>query len=70
MKKYLKKKYKWAEQIFNTINWTAHATAIKKGNTASTRIAIIKGIHGWQPTKKQLAMINQYKNKEHQDHVT
>ena len=30
MKEYLKHKYKWTEQIFNTINWTAHETAIKR----------------------------------------
>ena len=70
LQKYLQNKYAWSDKTFHNINWKAHRTLIHKHKTPKDRVQILKGIHGWRPTKHRLHVINKKRKTNQQEDTT
>ena len=69
LKQYLQDKYKWTPTTFNYIDWNSHHTLISKHKTPKDRIHILKGIHGWRPTKRRLHIINKQTKEDQREQI-
>ena len=59
--------YSWFNKTFHNINWKAHRTLIHK---LQKTVQILKGIHGWRPTKYRLHVINKKQKASQQENTT